>query len=125
NKVLPEAQGQVARMIQEAEGYRARVVGAAQGDTARFTSVEQEYTKAPDVTRDRLYLTTMQDILTNSSKILIDSQGGNNMLYLPLDQIMRQAASEGRSFSATVEGQAAAGAASSTNTQTQTPPADT
>lgn len=91
NKVLPEAQGQVARMIQQAEGYRAKVIGDAQGDTSRFTSVESEFSKAPDITRERLYLSTMQEILQSASKIMIDSQASNNMLYLPLDKIMGQA----------------------------------
>src|SRR5690606_20329848 len=77
NKVLPEAQGQVARMIQEAEGYRAKVIGDAQGDTSRFASVEAEYAKAPDITRERMYLSTVQEILENTSKIMVDSQANN------------------------------------------------
>ena len=93
NKVLPEAQGQAARMFQEAEGYRAKVVGNAEGDTARFTSVQAEFAKAPEITRERLYLSTMQDILVASSKIMVDSQASNNMLYLPLDKIMQQVSS--------------------------------
>jgi membrane protease subunit HflK len=111
NKVLPEAQGQVARMLQEAEGYRATVVGDAEGDTARFTSIETEYAKAPDITRERMYLSTMQQILQNTSKIMIDSQASNNMLYLPLDKIMRDAASERVPSSSSVESTAAAAAA--------------
>lgn len=93
NKVLPEAEGQVARMIQQSEGYRARVIGDATGDTSRFTSVEAEFSKAPDVTRERMYLSTMQEILATSSKVMIDSESSNNMLYLPLDKVMEQAAS--------------------------------
>src|SRR5690606_4187641 len=68
SRVLPEAQGQVARMLQEAEGYRAQVIGDAQGDTARFTSIESEYAKAPDITRERMYLSTMQGILENTDR---------------------------------------------------------
>ncbi|NGM87815.1 FtsH protease activity modulator HflK [Parapusillimonas sp. SGNA-6] len=117
NKVLPEAQGQVARMLQEAEGYRATVVGDAQGDTARFTSVEAEYAKAPDITRDRMYLSTMQQILENSSKIMIDSQASNNMLYLPLDKIMRDAASDRAPSSSSVETTSAAAAATTQPTR--------
>ena len=94
SRVLPEAQGQVARMMQDAEGYRAKVVGDAQGDSARFTSVEAEYSKAPEVTRERMYLSTMQDILGNTGKIMVDAQAGNNMLYLPLDKIAQQVARE-------------------------------
>ncbi len=92
-KILPEAQGQVARMLQEAEGYRAKVVGDAEGDTARFSRVETEYAQAPDVTRERMYLTTMGEILSNASKVMIDADSRNNMLYLPLDKVMKQAAS--------------------------------
>ncbi|UYO92351.1 FtsH protease activity modulator HflK [Pollutimonas sp. M17] len=110
NKVLPEAQGQVARMIQEAEGYRAKVIGDALGDTARFTSVEAEYAKAPDITRERMYLSTMQEILENTSKIMVDSQASNNMLYLPLDKIMRQAAGDRATFSGSVESTSSAAA---------------
>jgi membrane protease subunit HflK len=111
NKVLPEAQGQVARMIQEAEGYRATVLGDAQGDTSRFTSIEAEFAKAPAITRERMYLSTVQEILQSTSKIMIDSEASNNMLYLPLDQIMRQAAADRAGFSSSAEAGAAAGAA--------------
>ncbi|KAA1288798.1 FtsH protease activity modulator HflK [Alcaligenes faecalis] len=93
NKVLPEAAGQVARMMQESEGYKARVIGDAKGDTARFGSVEAEYVKAPGVTRDRLYLSTIQEILESTSKVLVDTRSDNNMIYLPLDKIVRQVGS--------------------------------
>jgi len=89
NKVLPEAFGQVARMIQDAEGYKARVVGSARGDASRFSSVLSEYAKAPDVMRDRLYLSTFEDIMKQASKVMVDVDQGNNMLYLPLDHITR------------------------------------
>ncbi|MBC2770277.1 FtsH protease activity modulator HflK [Pusillimonas minor] len=92
SRVLPEAQGQAARLVQEAEGYRVSVVSRAEGDSARFSSIEAEYAKAPDVTRERMYLSTMQSILEKSSKVFIDSESSNNMLYLPLDKIMQQAA---------------------------------
>ncbi|NYT57474.1 FtsH protease activity modulator HflK [Alcaligenaceae bacterium] len=111
NKVLPEAQGQIARMMQEAEGYRATVIGDATGDTARFSSIEVEYAKAPQITRERMYLATMQEILQNTSKIMIDSQASNNMLYLPLDKIMNQAAGGSSNFSASVESTTGAAAA--------------
>src|SRR5690625_2122275 len=84
NKVLPEAFGQVARMIQDAEGYKARVIGSAKGDASRFTSVLGEYLKSPDVMRDRLYLDTFENIMKQASKVLVDVDGGNNKLYLPL-----------------------------------------
>ncbi|OXR48480.1 FtsH protease activity modulator HflK [Pusillimonas sp. T2] len=92
SRVIPEAQGQAARLVQEAEGYRVSVVSRAEGDGARFSSIEAEYAKAPEVTRERMYLSTMQSILEKSSKVFIDSESSNNMLYLPLDKIMQQAA---------------------------------
>lgn len=94
NKVLPEAFGQVARMIQDAEGYKARVVGSARGDAARFTSVLGEYLKEPGVMRDRLYLSTFENIMKQASKVMVDVDQGNNMLYLPLDQITKSAAGD-------------------------------
>jgi len=90
NQVVPLASGQASRMLQQAEGYRARVVGDATGDAARFESVLTEYNKAPSVMRDRLYLETMQQIFSRASKVMIDTDGGNNMIYLPIDKIMQQ-----------------------------------
>ncbi len=121
NKVLPEAQGQVARMLQEAEGYRAKIIGDAEGDTSRFSSIEAEFVKAPDITRERMYLSTMQDILQSTSKIMIDSEASNNMLYLPLDKIMRQAAGDQAGFSSSVESSAAAAAAAQQPSKPVTP----
>jgi membrane protease subunit HflK len=90
NDVVPRARGMAARLLQEAEGYRSRVVEQAQGDAARFRQVVAEYSKAPQVTRDRLYLDAMQQILSNTSKVLIDQRsGGGNLLYLPLDKLMQ------------------------------------
>ncbi len=103
SKVVPEAEGQSARMIQEAEGYSAKVIGQSQGDTSRFDSIAAEYAKAPAITRERIYLETMQDILSDSSKVMIDASVGNNMLYLPLDKIMRQVAGNSASGSASAD----------------------
>ena len=89
NDVIPKARGMAARLIQEAEGYRQRVIEQSEGDAARFRQVVAEYNKAPQVTRDRLYLDAMQQIMSNTSKVLIDQKGGNNLLYLPLDRIMQ------------------------------------
>ena len=89
--VIPKAQGTAARLKEEAEGYRARVIAQADGDAQRFRSVLTEYQKAPQVTRDRLYLETMQTVYSNVSKIMVDSRGGSNLLYLPLDKLMQQA----------------------------------
>ncbi len=91
NDVIPKAQGAAARLKEEAEGYRARVVAQAEGDAQRFRSVLAEYQKAPSVTRDRMYLETMQQIYTNVSKVLVDSRNNSNLLYLPFDKLMQQA----------------------------------
>ena len=88
--VIPKAQGTAARLRQEAEGHRATVVAQAEGDAQRFRSVLAEYQKAPAVTRDRLYIETMQSIYANVSKVLVDSRSGSNLLYLPLDKLMQQ-----------------------------------
>ena len=90
NDVIPKARGTAARLMQEAEGYRQRVIERAEGDASRFRQVVAEYSKAPGVTRDRLYIDAMQEIMSNSTKVLIDQKGsGNNLLYLPLDKIMQ------------------------------------
>ncbi len=92
NQVVPLARGQASRMLEEAEGYRARVLGDAQGDTSRFLSVLEQYRLAPRVLQENMYLMTMQDIFSRASKVFVDTQDSNNMLYLPLDRIMQQAA---------------------------------
>ena len=89
NDVVPKARGMAARLMQEAEGYRSRVVEQSQGDAARFRQIVAEYSKAPQVTRDRLYLDAMQQIMSSTSKVLVDQKGGGNMLYLPLDKLMQ------------------------------------
>ena len=89
--VIPRAQGTAARLREEAEGHRARVVSVAEGDSERFRSVVDEYKKAPGVTRDRLYIDTMQQVFGNVSKVMVDSRSGSNLLYLPLDKLMQQA----------------------------------
>ncbi|NJS36726.1 MAG: FtsH protease activity modulator HflK, partial [Brachymonas sp.] len=89
NNVIPGARGTASRLKEEAEGYKARVVAQAEGDAQRFRSVYNEYAKAPQVTRDRLYIDAMQQIYSNTTKILVDSKSGNNLLYLPLDKILQ------------------------------------
>ena len=91
NDVIPKAQGTAARLRQEAEGYKARVVAQAEGDAQRFNRVLDEYRKAPQVTRDRMYIDTMQQVYSNVSKILVDSRNNSNLLYLPLDRLLQQA----------------------------------
>lgn len=91
NDVLPKARGQAARLIQEANAYRDKVIASAEGETARFLSVLAQYEKAPEVTRKRLYLESMESVLSQSSKVLVDTKGGNNnLLYLPLDKLMQR-----------------------------------
>jgi membrane protease subunit HflK len=88
NDVIPKARGMAARLTQEAEGYRQRVIERSEGDAARFRQILAEYNKAPKVTRERLYIETMQEIMNNTTKVLIDQKGGSNLLYLPLDKIL-------------------------------------
>ncbi len=89
NDILPKARGNAARQVAEANAYRERVEAQAEGEAARFSLLRAEYEKAPQVTRKRLYLDTMESVLGSSSKILVDSKASNQMLYLPLDQIMK------------------------------------
>ena len=90
NDILPRARGKAARLVQEGEGYKASVIARADGDARRFIQIAREYAKAPDITRERLYLETMETVLSNTTKVFIDQQGGNNILYLPLDKIIGQ-----------------------------------
>ena len=87
NGLVPEARGQAQRMLQDAEAYKEQVVSEAEGDATRFDLLLAEYQKAPDVTRNRLYLESIQGVLSNSTKVMVDVEGGNNILYLPLDKI--------------------------------------
>ena len=95
-EIEPRARGQVTRMTQEAEGYQERITLEAQGEVARFEKLLPEYQAAKEVTRERLYIDTMQEVLANSSKVLVDVKGGNNMMYLPLDKIMEKQGSSTR-----------------------------
>jgi membrane protease subunit HflK len=109
NDVIPRAVGSAERLKQEADAYKARIVAQAQGDSQRFRSVLAEYQKAPQVTRDRMYLETMQQVYGNVTKVLVDSRQGSNLLYLPLDKIMQQVAGGGAATEAPpVTGSAAA-----------------
>ena len=89
NDVIPRAVGSASRLKQEADAYKSRIVAQAQGDAQRFKSLYSEYQKAPQVTRDRLYINTMNEIYSNVTKVLVESKQGSNMLYLPLDKIMQ------------------------------------
>ncbi len=90
--VIPKAQGTASRLREQAEGYKSRVVSQAEGDAQRFNSVLAEYQKAPGVTRDRMYIDTMQQVYSNVSKVLVDTRNNSNLLYLPLDKLMQQTA---------------------------------
>ena len=92
NDVIPRARGAAAREIQDAEGYRARVTADAEGEADRFVQILREYEKAPGVTRQRLYIETLEQVLANSTKVLVDAAGGNNLLYLPLDRLVERRA---------------------------------
>lgn len=94
NDILPRARGRAARLVQEAQGYKASVVARSEGDARRFTSIAREYAKAPRVTRDRLYLETLEDVMSKTTKVIVDQKGGNNLIYLPLDKLMGRAAAE-------------------------------
>ncbi|HBD24199.1 MAG TPA: FtsH protease activity modulator HflK [Oceanospirillaceae bacterium] len=98
NGIVPEARGKAQRMIEEASAYREEVVARAEGEATRFSKLLAEYQKAPEVTRERLYLVAMEDVLSNSNKVLVDVDGGNNMMVLPLDQIMSSAKRGTNSF---------------------------
>lgn len=101
NGIIPEARGQAQRLREEAEGYRSQVVSKSQGEAERFSKLVAEYQKAPEVTRERLYLDAVEDVMTQSTKILLDTEGGNNMLYLPLDKIVQQSGSVQRNTAPT------------------------
>jgi membrane protease subunit HflK len=93
--VVPKARGTAARLREEAEGYKQRMIAQADGDAQRFRSVLAEYQRAPAVTRDRLYIETMQQVYSSVSKVMVDSRNGSNLLYLPLDKLLQQAAAAG------------------------------
>lgn len=88
NDVIPKARGVAARLTEESQGYKQRVIAQAEGEASRFKQVLAEYSKAPQVTRERLYQDTMQQILSNTTKVLVDDKSGGNLLYLPLDKLM-------------------------------------
>lgn len=101
NDILPRARGQAARLIEEANAYQAQVIAQAEGDAARFSQVLAEYRHAPDILRERMYIETIESIMQNVSKVIVDVEGGNNMLFLPIDRLI----------SGELSGQAAGGGA--------------
>ena len=122
NDVVPRARGTASRLMEEAEGYKARIVSQAQGDAQRFRSIQAEYAKAPQVTRERMYVDTMQEVYSNVTKVLIDSKQGSNLLYLPLDKLT-QSVAQGAATAPAVTGTAStpspAGAANLTDSRSR------
>jgi membrane protease subunit HflK len=100
NDVIPRAVGAASRLKEEADAYKSRIVAQAQGDAQRFRSLYSEYQKAPQVTRDRLYINAMKEMYSNVTKVLVESRQGSNMLYLPLDKIMQLNSASGADLSA-------------------------
>lgn len=90
NQVVPEARGDAQQLREQAQGYKQRVIARATGDAERFNSLYREYSQAPEVTRERMYLDTLESVMSASSKVMVDVEGGNNILYLPLDKIINQ-----------------------------------
>jgi len=126
NDIIPRAKGTAARLIQEAEGYKARVVATAEGDATRFKQILVEYSKAPQVTRDRMYIDSMREMYNNVTKILVDTTKSNSLLYLPLDKIVAQVSAESaqaastqvnQSGTATPTGSVTVGGATGVNNQ--------
>jgi membrane protease subunit HflK len=104
NDVVPKARGSAARKIQEAEGYKEQVIAQAEGESSRFSKLRAEYSKAPDVTRKRLYIESMETVLAETNTIMVDVKGSNNMLYLPLDKmIQHQSAQQPNATPSTAE----------------------
>lgn len=94
NQIVPEARGEAQRLLEEAEGYKQRVIAQARGEASRFNQLYAEYKAAPEVTRERIYLDTLESVMSNSTKVMVDVDGGNNMLYLPLDKLMESRSSQ-------------------------------
>jgi len=92
NDVVPKARGTAARLTEEANAYKQKVVASAEGESSRFRQILAEYSKAPQVTRERMYLDTIQQVLSSTSKIMVDARSGGNLLFLPLDKIMQMSA---------------------------------
>ena len=90
NDVLPRARGAAARELQGAEGYLARVIADAEGEASRFVQILRAYERAPEVTRQRMYLETLEQVMANSTKVLLDSEGSSNLIYLPLDRLVER-----------------------------------
>ena len=94
NDIIPKARGSAARLREEANGYKAKVIAKAEGEANRFNNLLEEYRRAPSVTRQRLYLDAIESVLTNTNKVLLDTKSSNNLMYIPIDRIMRERSSD-------------------------------
>lgn len=95
NQIVPEARGEAQRLLEEAQGYKERVIAQSRGEAERFNKLYAEYQAAPEVTRSRMYIDTIESVMSNSTKVMVDVDGGNNLLYLPLDQLMQRSQGPG------------------------------
>ena len=118
NDVIPRARGNASRLLQEASGYKQRVIANAEGDASRFNQIVTEYAKAPVVTRERMYLDTMQDIYSNAAKIVLDTRANGQLLVLPLDKLLQQSGSSTPDSARTAPPSSAAPTPSSTGAAT-------
>jgi modulator of FtsH protease HflK len=123
NDVIPRARGNASRLLQEADGYKQRVIANAEGDASRFNQVVTEYAKAPAVTRQRIYIDTMQEIYANATKIMVDSRANGNLLMLPLEKLLQQSSQESARVAAQ-QSNAAAAASGTTPPPAAAPDAD-
>ena len=122
NDVIPRARGNASRLLQEADGYKQRVIVTAEGDASRFGQVVTEYAKAPAVTRERMYLDTMQEIYANAVKVVVEARGGSNLLMLPLDKLLQQASQEAaRAAALAQQSSTSGGPAAATGSATSSP----
>jgi membrane protease subunit HflK len=101
NNIIPKARGDAARVLEDARAYRDRKIADAEGEAARFESLLAEYQKAPRVTRDRLYIEAVEEVYSNSAKVIMDVDGSGNLLYLPLDQLLKRSGTQIPSIDAT------------------------
>ncbi|RTL51969.1 MAG: FtsH protease activity modulator HflK, partial [Rhodocyclaceae bacterium] len=122
NDVIPKAKGTAARLMEEAEGYKSRLIATAEGDASRFNQLLTEYSKAPEVTRSRLYLETLQQVYTNTSKVMVDAKGQGNLLYLPLDKLMQAAGAQAAAMPTDTASPAARSSGVTPSISNETPP---
>ncbi len=109
NQIVPEARGEAQRLLEQASGYKESVIAQSRGEAERFNKVYAEYALAPSVTKSRMYIDTIESVMSNSTKVMIDVDGGNNLLYLPLDKIMQQRQEDSSSNGATRSNQSGSG----------------